>query len=955
MEEEHMTDAIHQALALGQSIWYDNIRRSLLTSGELERMVAVDGLRGMTSNPSIFAKAIAGSSDYAEAIAELRQSGPMDAKSAYESLAIADIRAAADVLRSVYDESGGADGYVSMEVSPELAHDTSATVAEAKRLWATIDRPNLMVKVPGTPEGIPAIQALIGTAINVNVTLLFGLTAYESAVQAYLAGLEDRFAAGGGISGIASVASVFVSRLDSAVESRLERSLHGKVAIANAKLIYGRSRQLFAGGRWDALAAAGARAQRLLWASTGTKNPALPELLYVEALIGADTVDTVPPATYEAFLAHGTVRSTLEEGVEEAHALLDSLPGHGVDLSEVLDQLLTEGVDKFSAAFRQLLSAVERALAGKAGSEAPWRLRCSLSKELAGQVDAAVDEWRAGGKVGRVWAHDATVWTGTSEAAWLGWLGVALDQAAHAHRFEELAGEVRDAGFSDAVVLGMGGSSLCPDVLAHSFPSPPGFPRLHVLDSTDPEQVKAMEESVDLAHTLFFVSSKSGTTLEPNIFAAYFHERISKLVGADGAGSHFIAITDPGSPLEDLATRQGYRATFAGVPSIGGRYSALSNFGMVPAAACGLDVARLFESAETMAHACAPCVPARDNPGLALGAVIGTCAKAGRDKLTLITSVGVAHLGAWLEQLLAESTGKQGKGVVPVDREPLGAPEVYGADRLFVYLRLTTDDDAEQDAKVSALESAGQPVVRIELSDPYEMGREFFRWEFATAVAGSLIGINPFDQPDVEGAKVMARELTDRYDKTGSLTDQWPFFESDDLRLYADAPNQAELASSLGAIPAGGRGGLTAYLAAHLARAGVGDYVALLAYVQMTPGHEAVLSEIRTLIRDSRRVATCAGFGPRFQHSTGQIYKGGPNTGVFLQITCEDTVELAVPGHRYTFGVVKEAEARSDFEVLASRGRRALRVHLGTDVTAGLEQVRAAVSDALLQTASTQR
>jgi transaldolase/glucose-6-phosphate isomerase len=427
------------------------------------------------------------------------------------------------------------------------------------------------------------------------------------------------------------------------------------------------------------------------------------------------------------------------------------------------------------------------------------------------------------------------------------------------------------------------------------------------------------------------------------------------MVGADGAGSHFIAITDPGSPLEDLATRQDYRATFAGVPSIGGRYSALSNFGMVPAAACGLDVARLFESAETMAHACAPCVSARDNPGLALGAVIGTCAKAGRDKLTLITSAGVTHLGAWLEQLLAESTGKQGKGVVPVDREPLGAPEVYGTDRLFVYLRLTTDDDAEQDAKVSALESAGQPVVRIELSDPYEMGREFFRWEFATAVAGSLIGINPFDQPDVEGAKVLARELTDRYDKTGSLTAQEPFFESDDLRLYADASNQAELTSALGAIPAGGRAGLIAYLAAHLAQAGVGDYVALLAYVQMTPGHEAVLSDIRTLIRDSRRVATCVGFGPRFQHSTGQIYKGGPNTGVFLQITCEDTVELAVPGHRYTFGVVKEAEARSDFEVLASRGRRALRVHLGADVTAGLEQVRAAVSDALLQMASTQR
>ena len=746
-----MIDPIHQALALGQSICYDSIRRSLLTSGDLERMVSKEGLRGMTSNPSIFGKAIEGSSDYTEAIAELRRSGPLDAKSAYESLAIADIRAAADILRPVYDGSGGADGYVSMEVSPELAHDTAATAAEARRLWSAIDRPNLMVKVPATPAGMPVIQELTGAGINVNITLLFGLEAYESVVQAYLACLEDRLAAGGGIGGIASVASVFVSRLDSALEPRLNRSLQGKVAIANAKVIYARSRQLFAGQRWDALAGAGARAQRLLWASTSTKSPALPELLYVESLIGADTIDTVPPATYEAFRTHGAVRPALEEGMEQARALLDSLPGHGVDLAGVTGQLLTEGVDTFTAAFRHLLSSVEQALAGPPEKAEPWQLRRSLPADLAGQADGAVDEWRATGKVARVWARDASVWTGKDEDAWLGWLSVALDQTAHAHRFEYLAQQVRDAGFTDAVVLGMGGSSLCPDVLAATFPSRPGFPRLHVLDSTDPQQVKAMEERVDLARTMFFVSSKSGTTLEPDIFAAYFYDRMAKVVGEDQAGSHFVAITDPGSPLVDVARHQGYRAVYAGVPSIGGRYSALSNFGMVPGAACGVDVTALFDSAETMAHACAPSVPARDNPGLVLGAVIGTCATAGRDKLTLVTSPGVAGLGAWLEQLLAESTGKRGRGVIPVDREPLGAPGAYGSDRLFAYIRLTADDDAEQDAKVSALEKAGQPVIRIELSGPGELGGEFFRWEFATAVAGSIIGIDPFDQPRGRG------------------------------------------------------------------------------------------------------------------------------------------------------------------------------------------------------------
>jgi transaldolase/glucose-6-phosphate isomerase len=917
-----MTDPIRQAVALGQSIWYDGIRRSLITSGDLERMVGKEGLRGMTSNPSIFGKAIEGSTDYAGAIAGLRRSGPLDAKSAYESLAIADIRAAADIFRPVYDDSGGADGYVSMEVSPELAHDTAATAAEARRLWSAVDRPNLMVKVPATPAGMPVIQELTGAGINVNITLLFGLEAYEQVVQAYLAGLEDRLAAGGGIAGIASVASVFVSRLDSALEPVLERSLQGTVAIANAKVIYARSRQLFAGPRWDALAGVGARTQRLLWASTSTKLPALPELLYVESLMGADTVDTVPPATYEAFRAHGTVRPALEEDVQQAHAIIDSLPGHGIDLAAVTDQLLADGVDKFTAAFRQLLSSIEQALAGPQEKTEPWRLRRSLPAGLAGQADAAVDEWRAAGKVA--------------------WLEVALDQATHAHRFESLARQVRDAGFTDAVVLGMGGSSLCPDVLAATFPPVPGLPRLHVLDSTDPQQVKAMEDRVDLARTLFFVSSKSGTTLEPSILAAYFRARLEAVAGKDEAGSHFVAITDVGSPLIDLARHQEYRAVYAGVPSIGGRYSALSNFGMVPAAACGIDVMALFASAETMAHACAPSVPAADNPGLVLGAVIGTCARSGRDKLTLITSPGVARLGAWLEQLLAESTGKRGRGVIPVDGEPPAPPGAYGSDRLFVYIRLTSDDDADTDARVSALEQAGQPVVRIEITDPHQLGGEFFRWEFATAVAGSIIGIDPFDQPDVEEAKVLARELTDAYDTTGTLAGPEPFFEGQGVALYAGAAGRAELARM-----AGEDAGLPAYLSAHLGQAAAGDYVALLAYVQMTPAHQKVLTEIRTIIRDSRKVATCVGFGPRFQHSTGQVYKGGPNTGVFLQITCDDSVELKVPGHRYSFGVVKEAEARSDLEVLAKRGRRVLRVHLGADVTAGLEQIRAALTAAL--------
>lgn len=931
-----MNNSVKQALSLGQSIWYDGISRSLLTSGELEQKVKVEGLRGMTSNPSIFEKAIAGSDDYAEAIAELRRCGPLDAKSVYEHLAIADIQAAADILRPVFEESAGVDGYVSMEVSPELAHETALTVAEAKRLWASVNRPNLMVKVPATEAGIPAIQSLIGAGININVTLLFGLSAYESVVEAYMSGLEDRLASGGSVDVVASVASIFVSRLDSALESRLDETWLGKVAIANAKIIYARSQELYSGPRWQALAQAGAKVQRLLWASTSTKSPALPDLLYVESLMGANTVDTVPPATYATFLDHGKVVATLSEGMDATRALIDSLPEHGIDLEKVCAELLVEGVRKFSDAFHQLLSSVEDAIVPSSSNKSAERLTQSLPTEISTQVEAVIDQWRAGGRVERMWAHDSALWTSSDEASWLGWLNVNLDGNTQKKQIDQLVGWVGQEGFTDVVVLGMGGSSLCPDVLAGTFPPVSGFPRLKVLDSTDPQQVKSIADNVDMAHTLFFVSSKSGSTLEPNIFAAYFMDQMVEAVGPENAGSHFVAITDPDSPLQKLAENLGYHHTFFGVPSIGGRYSALSNFGILPGASAGVDVAAIIKSAQEMSHLCSPSAPLRENPGVILGALIGTCAKNGRDKLTILTSPSVSHFGSWLEQLLAESTGKEGLGIIPIDGEPVGAPDLYGTDRLFVYLHLSGDADAAQDAAVSALEKAGHPVVRIELSELDQLGAEFYRWEFATAVAGSVIGINPFNQPDVEDAKVLARKWTEQYDKTGVIDEEESFFEQEGLKLFTDTTNEKELKSIVG-----NGADLSTYLNAHVGRALAGDYFALLAYVEMMEEHQAVLTQIRKLVRDRQKVATCVGFGPRFQHSTGQAYKGGPNTGVFLQITADDIVDLPVPDHRYSFGTAKAIEARSDFQVLGSRGRRILRVHLGSDVLSGLKKILA--------------
>ncbi len=569
------------------------------------------------------------------------------------------------------------------------------------------------------------------------------------------------------------------------------------------------------------------------------------------------------------------------------------------------------------------------------------RLKTSLPESLSISVKSTIADWQSKGKVKKLWDRDASLWTGDDESKWLGWLDIVEEQKAQHEQLDKLAKEVRARGFEHILLLGMGGSSLCPEVLRMTFGRIPHFPTLHVLDSTDPAQVKAFEHQIDIPKTLFIVSSKSGSTLEPNIFKQYFFERTKQVVGSDKVGSHFIAITDPGSKMQQVAEHDHFWHIFFGRPSIGGRYSALSNFGIVPAAAMGLDTKKFLDRADEMVRASGVGGSVEENSAGVLGIILGSAAVAGRDKVTIITSHGIADLGAWLEQLLAESTGKVGKGIIPVDREHLSPPDIYGNDRVFAYLRLENEADADQDAKVAALEKAGHPVVRIVLADIYDLGAEFFRWEIATAVAGSIIGINAFNQPDVEASKVATRALTTEYEAKGSLPAEKPILEDSGIKLFTDEKNAAELAK------AAGEKSLAGYLKAHLNRIHAGDYFAVLGYIQMNPEHEQSLQAVRHAVRDKKRVATCLGFGPRFLHSTGQAYKGGPNSGVFLQITCDDAVELPVPGQKYTFGVVKAAQARGDFQVLAERGRRALRVHLGKDLKAGLAELQAAVDRAL--------
>jgi len=937
----------------GQAVWLDFLARGFVAKGDLQKLIDTDGVKGVTSNPSIFEKAIGSSDEYDGAIGSALRKGDRPVAELFEILAVEDIQHAADVLRPVYDQLKGADGFVSLEVSPYLAMDTKGTIAEAERLWSDVHRKNLMVKVPATPEGLPAIEHLIGEGISINITLLFSQTVHVEVANAYLAGLEKYVANGGDPSHVASVASFFVSRIDSAVDKQLDEkiarandpsekerltALKGKVAVANAKLAYQEYKRLFSGARWDKLAAKGARPQRLLWASTGTKNKEYSDVLYVEELIGPNTVNTVPPATLDAFRDHGKPRDSLEENIEDARHVLADLEKSGISLDAITTELVKDGVKLFADAADKLYGAVAHKRAEVLGQGID-RQKLALGAGIEKAVEKCTEEWRASAKIRRLWQNDKSVWTGEDENKWLGWLNSAAK--ADIADYEDYAKRVKGQHFTDAVVLGMGGSSLGPEVLAETFPPKSGFPKLHVLDSTDPAQVRAMENAIDLSKSLFIVSSKSGGTTEPNVMKDYFYARVAETIVTEKAGHRFIAVTDPGSSLEKAATKQGFARIFHGDPSIGGRYSVLSPFGLVPAATAGIDIRTLIKHTLSMQRSCGPDVPPHENPGVQLGLAMGLAGLEGRDKVTILSSKKISDFGAWAEQLIAESTGKDGKGLIPIDGEPLGDPALYGKDRFFIDLRTEGENDAAHDDKLAALEKAGHPVVRIVMKSIEHIGQEFFRFEMATAVAGSVLGINPFNQPDVEAAKIKTRELTAAFEKSGTLPPETPVMSSAEADLYTDQRNAADLRK------AGADGDLGSWLKAHLARTHAGDYVALLAYVERNATHIDALRNMRLAVRDQRHVATCAEFGPRFLHSTGQAYKGGPDSGVFLQITADDAEDLPVPGQKASFGIIKAAQARGDFDVLTERGRRALRVHLKGDLEKGLKVLDTAIRHAL--------
>jgi len=916
--------AIKELRQTGQSLWLDNIRRQLITSGELARL-RDEGLTGVTSNPTIFEKAVSGSTDYDEAMVRLVRDKTKPSEMLW-GLMVEDIQAAADVFRPTYDKTRGKDGFVSIEVSPTLANNTRGTIAMAEELRDRCRRPNVMVKIPATKEGLPAIQDQISKGHNINITLIFAVDRYDEVVEAYLSGLERLHKKGGDLSKVASVASFFVSRVDTKVDRMLAEKinaradpkekqamerLYGKAAIANSKVAYEHFKQLFSGARWERLHKAGARTQRPLWASTSTKDPRYPDTYYVEELIGPDTVDTIPPATLAAFREHGEVRRSLDEGVDIAKRQLRMLAEIGVDLDQVTHELEVEGVEAFTKSFASLLEALTTTSKDIKAGKGPRQWH-SLGR-LQPAVDAQMAKLQKDDAPRRLWAKDSTLWTADPAKRQeihdrLGWLDVADKMLEKNHQFTALAKDGRD--YTDVVLLGMGGSSLCPDVLRNTFGAVKGHPRLHVLDTTDPSTILGVRSKIKIPSSLFIVASKSGETTETLSHFAYFWEQAKR------NGRQFAAITDPGSGLEKLAKEHDFRWIFPNPPDIGGRYSALSYFGLVPGALMGANVQEMLERAVEMKHSCADSVPVESNPGVWLGGVMGRLALQGRNKLTLIASPKVATFGYWVEQLIAESTGKQGKGIVPIEGEPVGKPGVYGDDRLFVYIRMEADPP---NRAVQALEKAGQPVVTLTMRDKLDLGGEFLRWEVAVAVAGSVLGIDAFDQPNVQESKDNTKKVLAAFKSRGKL----PPAES-----VAVSRSRAGISSLL-------------------RQAKKSAYLAIMAYTARTPGSEAAIAAIRTAVRDSTKIATTAGYGPRFLHSTGQLHKGGPKTGLFLQIVQEDTKDVTIPGQPYSFSILKQAQSLGDLQSLTSRRLPVLRVTLGRDPAAGWRALAAAAKQAV--------
>lgn len=897
---------------IGQSIWYDNIQHSILADGSLSRMIKEGLIYGVTSNPSIFNAAISKTTDYDDAIFSMAVAG-FSSKAIYNQLAREDIQTTADEFLPLYQASNRKDGYVSIEVNPLSAGSSKKMISEAKEIWQKYQRPNIMIKIPATLAGLTAIEKLIRDGINVNVTLIFTLSRYLKVVEAFFSGLEGRLSDGNSIEGIASVASFFVSRVDTKVDNILAgmpikpeklKNLQGKAAIANTRMVYEVFQKEFRSSRFKALIQKGAQVQRPLWASTGTKNPEYSDVVYVDELIGPDTVNTVPPITLTRFLDHGKPVKTITSNLEGARSTIQSLQELGISLEDVGAQLEKEGIEIFAEAYRSLIRSIEikrRGMNKRLGS---------LGEDVIQQIQK-LDNARM---IERIYAHDPTVWTDDPGVAGeiknrLGWLDLPSTSMAFVDGIKSFKDDVIKSGYKHIFLLGMGGSSLAPEVFKLVFKESSGL-ELIVVDSTDPDQIRSLYRGKDLENSLFIVSSKSGGTSEVNAFLDFFWAKVAKNC-KDDTGRHFVAITDQGTSLDKLATERGFRKVFYADSSVGGRFSALTVFGLVPAAIIGIDPSMILEKAESMARQCFSAEPAGRNPGLVLGAIIGQAALTGKDKLSLLADPEIRPFGNWIEQLVAESSGKNGLGILPVVEEYTLTARDYSSDRLTIYLRL----NGAYDTHIRKLERAKQPVFVLNLRNREDLFKEFYRWEFATTVACSILNVNVFDQPDVQDNKIRTVNKIKEYQQNGVLSEPPVVWKNDKVKIYAP--------DYLGIRPNMTLKEIVNYI---LAMGKAGDYTAIIAYLPYENRIIKAIDKMRRNIQRKTGMAATRGFGPRFLHSTGQLHKGGPNTGIFIQITREPLRDLKYGD--LSFGTLERAQALGDYESLVFRKRRILRIHM---------------------------
>ena len=939
--------ALLKLIDYGQSYWLDNLTRNMIKSGELKRRVTKEGLRGNTSNPAIFNKAISSGNDYDQQIKKL-VSEKKTIGEIYDALTVKDVQDACDISRKVYDDSNGVDGYISLEVSPYLAHDTEGTMNDARRLFKAVNRPNCFIKIPGTKEGVPAIEQMLYEGININITLLFSIASYEAVAYAYIKALERRLEEGKPVDNVASVASFFLSRIDILTDQLLghliipEKStgdeprpelLLGKTAIASAKLAYQSFKKIFSGEKWQKLADKGARVQRPLWASTSTKDPLYNDIKYVEPLVGKDTVNTLPEATISAFADHGKIEAdAVEKGVDDARKVFDDIKKIGIDIDFITEQLVNEGIQKFIDPFDNLMITLAKKRKEILGDKTGFQ-KISFGKSES-QVKEALKSLDEKQFTRRLFAKDPYLWKSDEEAVKsirnrLGWLNID-DFIDRADEIENFAKDVKQAKFKYVVLLGMGGSSLCPEVARETFGTKAGYPELIMLDNTDPAAVKNVEEKVDITKTLFIVASKSGTTTETLSFYRYFYNVVhDKSEGK--SGSQFIAITDSGTPLEQEAKDKNFRKVFTNPEDYGGRYSALSYFGLVPMALIGIDIKKILDNARQIEISSGAFIPSNANPSISLGTFLGINQKQGKDKITFVFSESVSAFGYWVEQLIAESTGKEGTGLIPIEGEVPGKPEVYSNDRVFVYLYTSDDDTEKNEKRIKGLEKEGYPVVRIELQNKLALGAEFFRWELATATAGRIIGVNPFDEPNVAESKKNSKDLLNEWKEKGSFGEGEPIIQEGDIAIYCN--------ESATWMFEGHKKSLKGFLNAFVNLAKSPDYLSILAYFLQTPDREKILQSIRMRLRDKLKVATTLGYGPRYMHSTGQLHKGGPNAGVTILFTYDPEDDISIPGSSFGFSTLQRAQALGDFRSLNNKNRRVIRIHLGKNIEQSLKKL----------------